>query len=263
MIYHSIHPNKALEPLPNNELTILEQQDNEVAWSQLLVSRILPLVLPPEDLQNPCLQVLVSEIFSEIIVYRAICGKASEPWVVWEGVTKLIYSLWPDSQQPPSADAISMPINRLEQFGLLSSGKAQEPYDLQSTPRAWLDSIAKGFWSILQLMMIGWLLLRSFTIALMHGSSIPARQSRMRTLNPEGKVHISAVASDSRPSPQHTVHGHCERRPVISLRIWTCVLRLIALDMRMPWFSGFLSLLQWHSLYGPGKICITNSLLDR
>ena len=263
MIYHSLQPNKALKPLPNNQSTILEQQDNEIAWSQLLVSRILPLVLPPEDLQNPCLHVLVSELFSELIVHNALCGKASEPWVLLEGVTKLIPILRPDFNRPLSADASSPSISRLEQFGLLSSAKATQSRDLQRPPRRRLDAIAQVFWSILQLSITIWLLLRSFAFALMQASSIPARHNRVGRSETEHKVRISAVAPDSRPSPQHTILTGCEKRPVVSMKVWTCVSRLTAIEQRMPWLSGFLSLLQWLSLYGPGGLCRTNSILDR
>ena len=263
MIYHTIQPHRALAPLPKDHFAITEQQDNEVAWSQLLVSRILPLVLPPEDLLNPCLHVLVSEIFSEMIVHNAICGRASEPWLLWEGVTKLVKVLRPDSKRRSTAYGISTPTSKLEQFGLLSSVKAHESHDLQTAQRGWLDSIAQVFWSVLQITAIAWLLLRSFTIALMHASSIPARHSRLQSMNTPSKVHISAVAPEGRPNPQHITPQDCEKRPVVGMRVWTCVSRLTAIELRMPWVSGVLSLIQWLSLHGPGGLCKTNSVVDR
>ena len=263
MIYHSLRPINALTPLPDGEAAVLEQEDNEIAWSQLLVSRILPLVLPPEDLQNPCLHVLVSEIFSEMIVHKAMCGRACEAWLLWEGVTKLIKTMLPDFNRRQSADEISPPINKLEQFGLLSSANATEGQDLREAQRGRLDTITQAFWSVLQLTLITWLFLRSFAIALMHASSIPARHSRVEKLEISDKVHVSAVAPESRPSPQHTILGGCDKRPVISLKVWTCISRMTAIEQRMPWLSGFLSLVQWLSLYGPGGICRTNSVLDR
>src|ERR1700761_5277781 len=111
-VYHHLYPNKALTPLPNTDATALEQESNEIAWSQLLVLRILPLVLPPEDLTNPCLHVLVSEVLSEMIVHKALCEKASQPWIIWEGVTKLINSVRPELNPQGSVLATSSSINR-------------------------------------------------------------------------------------------------------------------------------------------------------
>lgn len=264
-IYHSIHPVQALTPLPETASTILEQQDNEIAWSQLLVSRILPLILPPEDLQNPCLHVLVSEIFSEMIVHNALCGKASEDWLLWEGVTKLIYSLRPDLiTRQQQADESSPLTNRLHQFGLLSSGRATVGQDRQNAQRTWSEAIPQVFWMALQFTALAWFLLRSFVSALMHASSIPARSTRRVGLaKTSDKVGVSAVAPDDVPSPLDTVSEGCEVRPVIAIRVWTCLSRLASIDERMPWFAGFLSLLQWLSIHGPGRVCSTNSALDR
>ncbi|KAK4507643.1 hypothetical protein PRZ48_001378 [Zasmidium cellare] len=69
--YHALNPHVALEPLPLDDDTARKQQENETAWCLLLVNRVLPLLLPPEDLQNPCLDVLVSEVFSELIFRNA------------------------------------------------------------------------------------------------------------------------------------------------------------------------------------------------
>ena len=264
MIYHTLRPHKALTPLPHNPSSTLEQRDNEIAWAQLLVSQVLPLVLPPEDLQNPCLHVLVSEIFSEMIVFNTLCAKASEAWLIWEGVTKLIRALRPDLYPPPTpADASPSSINKLEQFGLLSSAKFNEKQDLQRPRGGRLDLIAQVLWATIQLIVTTWLLLRSVTIALMHASSIPARRARVRRTATEDKVPVSAVAPASRPSPQHTILTSSEKRPVVSMKVWTCIAQLSAIELRMPWLSGLLSLLQWLSLYGPGGLCTTNSALDR
>lgn len=260
MIYHSLYPNKALTPLPDNDASITAQEENEIAWSQLLVSRVLPLVLPPEDLQNPCLHVLVSEVFSEMIVHNAMCGRASEPWVLWEGVTKLLNSLRP--VRTSLTEASPSPTTKLEQLGLIPSTEAADSSDLQKNQHRRLDAIAQVCWTTLQVIAMAWLFLRSFVTALMHASSIQARQGRVGRMKTSDKVPISAVAPDSRPNvPQHTIL--CDRRPVIDMRVWTCISRLTLIEKRMPWLSGALSLFQWLSLRGPGGFCDTNSALDR
>lgn len=268
MIYHSIHPNEALTPLPNNEACAAEQQENEIAWSQLLVSRVLPLVLPPEDLQNPCLHVLVSEIFSEMIVHKVLCQRVSEPWLLWEGVTKAINVLRrPDLvQRPPPPDEVASPAGRLEQFGLLSSKEAGASQDRRSSKAGGMDFIIRVFWTALQLSTMAWLFLRSFVLALMHASSLPARSSHAHGGKTSDKPPVTAVdPSEGGPDPHPRVTRHDDglKRPVVRMRVWTCISRLTTLDQRMPWFSGFLSLLQWLSLRGPGQVCRTDGPLDR
>lgn len=267
LIYHSIHPNEALTPLPDNSTSVAEQEENEIAWSQLLVSRVLPLVLPPEDLRNPCLHVLVSEIFSEMIVHRVLCQRVSEPWLLWEGVTKVIYVLRPDlvPQLRPSSEVPS-PVGRLEQFGLLSSHQAATSHDQRASRTGRLDSIAVAFWTALQFATLGWLFLRSSVSALMHASSLPARSSHAHGGKTSEQPPATAVVPpDDGPDPHLQVtRDDCGlKRPVVRMRVWTCISRLTALDQRMPWLSGVLSLLQWLTLKGPGQVCRTDGALDR
>ncbi|KAF2773103.1 hypothetical protein EJ03DRAFT_387375 [Teratosphaeria nubilosa] len=152
-IYHSLRPHKALSPFPIDDATTLAERENESDWSQLLVSRIIPLVLPPEDLMNPCLNVLVSEIFSEMIVRNAVLEKSSQSWLLWEGVTKVIYTLRPGVQ--PRMETAASSINRLDQYGLLASAdKAagrESPPDGYQTSREFqpVPIVAMKLWNCL------------------------------------------------------------------------------------------------------------------
>ena len=265
MVYHSIRPHRALTPLPDTPANLSEQRDNEIAWSQLLVTGILPFVLPPEDLENPCLHVLVSEVVSEMIVHNAICGKGSEAWVILEGVTKLIHSLLPSSPigKSPADDTLAN-TNRLEQFGLLSSAEGPQRNDLQDAQRGQQNMITHMFWTTLNLLSIAWLLLRTLAISLMHESSIPARSFRGGMKQTSDKVSVTAVDAQAQPSPHEALFDqHADPRPVVSMRAWSCISKLTLLEYRMPWTFGFLSLLHWLSLQGPGKLCRTNGALDR
>ena len=201
-----------------------------------------------------------------MIVHNAICGKASESWILWEGVSKLIASLRVDITQQPKRELAVSPINKLEQFGLLSSAEAPKGEDLRNAQQRRSHLVAQGFWSILQFTSMLWLILRSLVTALMHASSIPARSTRRGTRKRSDKLHVSAVDPASRPgrpSPQDPFFPGYDKRPVIRMAVWTCISRLTSLEQRMPWLSGILSLLQWLSLYGPGKVCSTNGALDR
>ncbi|EGP92260.1 uncharacterized protein MYCGRDRAFT_66382 [Zymoseptoria tritici IPO323] len=187
----TLRPHLALEPVPSDPISALAQQENETAWCMLLVNRILPLVLPPEDMLNPCLDVLVSEIFTEMIFHNGICGKACEPWLIWDGLAKLLRSM--------------------------RSGYGQLPDDPPSD-----------------------LLKRDES-----GALFPARDS-------------FEDVDDDRQAFRST-----ERRPIVDMNIWSCGSQISSFEQRMPWLSGLLSLMQWILLHGPGRLCCTNSRLDR
>jgi len=197
-----------------------------------------------------------------MIVRHALCSKASEPWIIWEGVTKLLNTL--SRGQDQNVPATSLPAGRLEQFGLLSATTSSEKRDLiDAQHQGRLDAIAWAFWRSLQMIAVGWLLLRSFVTALMHGSSIPARQPRSAKDRLPNKVRVRAVDAADRPVPQHTIMEAYDKRAVISMRAWSCISTSFRMEQRMPWLCGLVSLLRWILLFGPGRLCETNSILDR
>lgn len=261
--FHTLCPHPALTPVPVDAETLLAQQDNEIAWSLLLVDRVLPMILPPEDIQNPCLDVLVSEVFAGPVVHGSILGRASQPWLLWEGVTKLLQPLRPEVRKSLASN--STPGSQLEQFGLLTPKRASSVDDRHLQARGRVDSVVAAFWSAIQLAIFGWALLRAFATALMHAHTIPARSKQVaHTSDLQGRPSIAQISADvdlstDEPSPRE----HSDARPIIHMRIWACVSCLLSIEQRMPWLSGSLSLLQWLCLFGPGQVCRTNSRLDR
>jgi len=233
-LYSSIRPHRALLPVPTTPVELLEQTDNERAWSQLLVARILPLVLPPEDLANPCLDVLVSEVFSEIIVHNAICGIGSEPWIIWDGIRKII-------------DNILKP--------MLGS---QQP---AATAKA---SIGHIFWTIVNSLSTLWFLSIYIMKALIRESSLLARSTDEQERETSDSHPGSAHEADSKSTLlQNITHQHKDQQAVVNLAIWSSISRLTSLERRMPWLLEFLSLVQWLSLHGPGRLCRKGGVLDR
>lgn len=222
----------------------------------MLVNRVLPLILPPEDLLNPCLDVLVSEIFSEMIFHNGICGKACEPWLLWDGIAKGLQAIRPDGHRPLKTQTPAA--NNLEEFGLLSPARPHKAADHHKSLRGRFDAAIQLFWLTIQCVMTLWVLLRSFAIALIQARSIPRRASRVtRRLKtpdtPVGKFDDVTLLPKQEP----------EKRPLISMNVWDLISQLLLLDKRMPWLTGTLSLLQWAALYGPGRLCRTNSTFDR
>ncbi|TQS32233.1 hypothetical protein Golomagni_07458, partial [Golovinomyces magnicellulatus] len=84
--YHAMCPLPQLSPVPRDDMpsTKEEQLKNEAEYRQLLVQAILAILLPTEDLENPCLTSLVEQIFSELIIGNNIANKASQPWLLYE-----------------------------------------------------------------------------------------------------------------------------------------------------------------------------------
>ncbi|KAI6783838.1 uncharacterized protein J7T54_001714 [Emericellopsis cladophorae] len=88
-VYHSLCPLPFMEPVPQHnepESTVAEQEQNESAYRQLLVQGVLTVLLPTEDLENPCLTSLVGQIFSELIIGNIVAKKAAQPWMLWEAI---------------------------------------------------------------------------------------------------------------------------------------------------------------------------------
>lgn len=196
-----------------------------------------------------------------MIVRNALCGKASEPWLLWEGITKVIRVVRPGGQDlTPSA----LHTPRLEQYGLL--GGSSSPADSSHKSRSWrpFEGIMRLLLTIVQYAITTWTVLRACTVALMQASSLPTRASRpFYGLNTHGQ-RMRASRSDKAPStPRETSEHDMGRQPIICMHIWGCMGQLLSLNWRMPWLSGVLSLLQWIMLCGPGQIGSFDSRLDR
>jgi hypothetical protein len=256
-VYHAIRAHCALSPLPTDDMSMQAQHENESDWCQALVNGILPLLLPPEDLSNPCLDVLVSEIFSNLIVRNAVLEKSAEPWLLWEGVTKAVHSLTTRTSRP-AEETNSPPQSKLEQFGLLADADDVSQRSSKNSQRGILYTVAASFWSALEYAGLMWTLLRAFVIALMHAPSLPSRPGvgshPQRTLN---NVDVTGVVSN--------IHASSDLQPpaIIQMQVWSCLGRLVSLQRHMPWLAGFLSLTQWLSLNAFGGFSRTNSAFDR
>jgi hypothetical protein len=263
MIYHALRPHHALTPIPDSPDELADQQENESAWCQMVVNRALALLLPYDEHQNPCLQVLVSEILSEMIFHNGICGKACEGWLIWEGVTKVIYVLRPDLVPTPQA-VDQQPVNRLKQFGLVSK---DEDVSHQHINRRPFDAISQGFWALVQSLWLGWLLMRSAVGLLMKASSLPIRSTYVQSPKlgsvPKANIANDPIDMDLAPADRQRVSSDSQKPPILGMALWTSISKLARLQDRMPWLTGTLSLMQWLLLHGPGQVCCTNSRFDR
>lgn len=254
-IYDNLRPHNALPvPVRDGRSALIDHSDEE-AWCQCLVDAIVPLVLPPEDLVNPCLRVLVCEVFTGTIVHNAILKRTCEPWLLWEGATKLIYTLQPHTR-PQTGTTTT--VDRLETFGLLSS-VSSDTTGLYSRHQSRLSTASLVFWATLQSIAVLGALLQGFFLAVLHLSPHDRRTTGMQpstgpNLQFSLGLKVEGLSKISVAEPP---------KALISMHIWTFVNEIMSLQHRMPWLAVLVSLLRWLGLEGPGKLSRTNGLLDR
>ena len=224
----------------------------------MVVNRALALLLPYEEYQNPCLQVLVSEILSEMIFHNGICGKACENWLIWEGVTKVIYVLRPDLVPTPQPVDQQL-VNQLKQFGLVSK---EEDVTHPNTSRHRFDALSQGFWALVQSLWLGWVMARSVVVLLMQASSFPPRSTHVQYSKLDNLAEDPSNP-DLPPAERQRASSTSQNIPILGMALWTCLSEIARLHERMPWLTGTSSLMQWLLLHGPGQVCCTNSRFDR
>jgi hypothetical protein len=258
-IYHSLWPMPALSPVPDGSGGPLTQQqmNNEAVYRQMLVQGVLAVLLPTEDLENDCLTTLVGQIFSEMIIGNGIGGKAAEPWLLWEGITKIAEVV---QEQLPRTQANV----RLARSNSESLGPSITPEDLVSPKRKWNNqwNIQKTFWLILQYAYVAFTAARFLISTLATSSSLPSRviSTKINSLALLNN-HLSESGSDSDPIVTNRILP--SKTPIIEMRIWSAAARLLDFDFRMPWLASTLSILQWAALTGPGKLGNTDGRIDK
>lgn len=244
-IYHSLCPLPALTPVPRPEdpQSVAAQAENEAAYRQLLVYAFLAILLPTEDLENGCLTALVGQIFSELILGNAVANRLSEPWLIWE---LLIIASKTVQPQKTAEDG----------------GRLQEPSNGGRDARKGF-SLQALFWTVLQWCFLATSFIRTAFAILLASRSLPPRSSHRAGFHDGASRHETARlpirltrSSNADPNPPPT--------PVLAFRAWSAVSNLAEMNMRMPWLSGALSMLQWITVMGPGRrIAGVNSKLDR
>jgi hypothetical protein len=120
-IYLSLNPHPALTPVPDQSrpTTIEEQKENEAAYRQLLVRRVLTALLPEEDLKNDALRSLLEGIIGELILGQIISDKICQPEFMYEAIAKLVETL-----KEPSISANGKSSMRRRQAAIRSSRAA-------------------------------------------------------------------------------------------------------------------------------------------
>ncbi|KAG9620288.1 hypothetical protein KCU69_g22772, partial [Aureobasidium melanogenum] len=210
-------------------------------------------LLPPEDLNNPPLRVLVTEIFSELIIGRGVCGNICEGWFIWDVVSKLLAIIRPPEpevqQEPPPSP------NRLEKFGLLAddSDDVEEPPAVTTTSP--VDTLSGMFLQVMQYAFLAFISIRAFFTALSDAATLPPR-----TNSRADATH--AELDDNGSLWQQSTHDSA-KRPILGMSLWSCCSHLLSLDLQMPWLITMGSYIQWLLICSSWKVGYTNSRLDR
>lgn len=259
-IYHSICPFPALSPVPHveDEQSVQQQKENEAVYRQLLVQGVLTVLLPTEDLENNCLTAIVGQIFSEMIMGGAIGGKASEPWLLWEGITK----------------ATEVIQEKLRNKATTKVGSDRPPMDGAPTAfdpsgrssKTWKigQSIQSTFWTVLQYIFLALMAARLLVIAVASSTHLPSRIAPTTKLT--GSVHVEEDAVSPRVTDRNTAPRNRmspSKQPILKMKIWSCAAVLLDLSVRMPWLGAALSMLQWAAITGPGAVGNTDGMIDK
>ena len=251
VIYHNLHPHPALSPVPNTTqpATVVEQSRHESEYRQLLVQGVLAMLLPVEDLENACLRTLVTDVIAETILGNAVGGKACEGWFLWASITKIVGAV--KARMEPEDTPKDIEIgrrNRLEEFGLLSSDRAENTNPKDRSSRG--SALSAILWMTLQCGYLTFVAIRFVILGLFAMSSTPPRHvSPSTTSGVKGAPMAKAIELP---------------RPILAFRTFSLVSTLIDFPRRMPWLSGSLLLVQHHMLTGAFKqVGATNGLLDQ
>ncbi len=267
MIYHSLWPSPPLSPVPDlaDPSTITLQKDNEAAYRDLLVQGLLALLLPTEDLENDCLTSLVGGILSDMIIGNGIGVKASEPWLLWEGIAKIIEVVQEQISKTKTKpkDLVGIPPAQL--------GKPQDdkaPVAIH-TKSSWRAQMRKTFWLVLQHVFLALTTIRLIISTIATSSSLPTRIKPF--IKKSNKQTTASGHLQPPPSPfstrsfssQMSTTKHNETQPIVNMKIWPCVSSLLDLNVRLPWLCATLSFLQWGAVHGPGQLGGTDRIIDK
>lgn len=266
IIYHTLYPHPALSPVPIDAVpsTYVEQRESESAWRQLIIQGVLAVLLPADDLKNGCLRSLVAEIFAEMILGNGISGKACEGWLLWEAIGKIADIFQTDHVQEEdssSDDRNADELSRLERFGLLPSQAEEQSGSIahEHHHKSILTSFSSLFWTVIQYAFLACTALRAVILTIATSSSLPSRSlaSGPIPIEEDHQSHLPQGES------QASIHLLAAKRPIVSMKLWSCAARFVELDIRMPWLTGLISVMYYGALLGPGRVGDTDGVLDR
>lgn len=237
--YHALWPLPALSPAPRPPredaeaaaAAAEEQLANETAYRQLLAQAVLAVLLPTEDLENPCLTALTGEIFSELVISNVVANKAAQPWLLFEAICILARLV-----EQKRASAASSRTLELERGPKRHGG--------------W--SVQAILLSVVQLALVVMTSIRLLAGMVAGAASLPPRAAGAAESH-EGAPERGGDGAPATPT----------KVPVLEFGAWSFLGNAVEMGSRMPWLGGLLSLLQLGLTRGPGRLAGLDSTLDR
>lgn len=257
LIYHSLWPTPALSPVPakNDPASVLIQRENEAAYRQLLVDGVLAILLPTEDFENDCLTSLVGQVLSEMILGNGIGEKACEPWLVWESIAKISEIIQAKLPKSKAQERINRYVENTSRADPSSAGTVTR------VSSRW--SLQKAFWMIIQYGFFAFTTVRFVIVAIGTSSSLPFRLPLNKRMPGTGPVVGGVQPLSSNITKSSGKQSGPIKNPMLTMKIWACASNLLDLDIRMPWLTATLSMLQWFALHGPGEFGYTDGMVDK
>lgn len=240
-IYHVLRPHPALD----HNFDAHDRADDDgsngkfLAYRHLLAQGLLAVLLPPGDLQNPCLRALVSEVSADLVIGNFIGARFCEGLFIYDSIRKAADIVQPRiGHSPWAVDLQEHPKDRLSRFGLLSRTAFAGAKTHRQQLSDWAMLLVHYF--MLVITAIRWTI-----SAIASSPTLPARAgatTRAKSTNDHNASFSpsSAAKFTSEPSSAGRIKT---MKPVVQYRFWNLLMHLVRLELRMPWAVGMFSLL--------------------
>jgi hypothetical protein len=190
-----------------------------------------------------------------MILGSGIGEKACEPWLLWEGITKIAEAIQAKLPGSRAQERINKSIENTSRADPSSVGLVR---DIRTR---W--SLQKAFWMVIQYGFFAFATVRFIIVTIGTSSSLPSRLPLKKKMPGTGPV-----VEGLQPPPSNIANSSGNQSgpikiPMLTMKIWTCASNLLDLDVRMPWLTATLSMLQWFALQGPGEMGYTDGMIDK
>lgn len=235
ILYSTLLPHTALLPAPNSPLSCDQQQLHEGTYHKILAEGILALLVPAEDLRNPCLKSLLTAILADMILDGVVSKKLCDGAFVYDMIQRAANSARGTSK-PWAVETPSHPpkTDRLAHFGLLA-------------PRSPIanHNATDIFWSIFGYLMLITTYLQSCFNSWIWATKLPKRpSSKNNTIHNPPRTD---VLDDPINRIQHE-EVTTSHLPIMSYHMWAMAATMVNFPERMPWATGFAKLLRHYLL---------------
>ena len=262
-LYHSLRPHPALSKLSARTHNVENSQDPDPEYRHLLATGILALLLPDEDVRNPCLLALVSDVLADLVLGEVFAKRISNPAFIYEGMCKVAQLVTSRLVlRPWMVESSDTRQSRLQGFGLLSSTHIEVEHQQDTGTKA----IGMTLQIIGRFILIALLGLHNLVLSLVAASSLPSRQY----------YGVSLLRERSRIGDHHREHkdryyGRSDLEwekaaqpcPVLALNAWSTIANITRTSQHLPFICDLALSLQRLALVGPGQVGCTNTPLDR